>query len=454
MANEIQRGIAEKSGCSTEFRIVRPNGDLRTVTFTSQVLLDEEGSPRHIFGACQDVTDDRRTQEEALARQKLETVGTLANGIAHDFNNLLGGVLTQAELALSELAAGSHPEEELKAICSVAMSGSEIVRQLMIYTGQEREAPGLVDVARTVEEMAEILKLSISKRATLHTDLDKDLPAVRATGAQIQQIVMNLVMNASEAIGDRDGVIRLTVRRVKVGQDRFAWIPEELAEGDFVQLEVADTGRGMAPETRARVFDPFFTTKPLGHGLGLPVVSGIVRGLAGAIHLDSEPGKGTTFRVLLPCAEGTANASPGPNSHTESTHANHAATALVVEDEDSLRSAAAKMLRNSGLSVLEAADGTTAIAAIRGDSAIDVLLLDVTLPGASEPGGPCGGQAPQTRYASDRHQRVRRGIRGHLTASGCRAIHPEAVFAPRSCGIGSSNALVSPLGFICRGRDT
>ena len=382
VANEIQRGIAEKSGCSTEFRIVRPNGDLRTVTFTSQVLLDEEGSPRHIFGACQDVTDDRRTQEEALARQKLETVGTLANGIAHDFNNLLGGVLTQAELALSELAAGSRPEEELKAICSVAMSGSEIVRQLMIYTGQEREAPGLVNVARTVEEMAEILKFSISKRATLHTDLDKDLPAVRASGAQIRQIVMNLVMNASEAIGDRDGVIRLTVRRVKVGQDRFAWIPEELAEGDFVQLEVADTGRGMAPETQARVFDPFFTTKPLGHGLGLPVVSGIVRGLAGAIHLASEPGKGTTFRVLLPCAEGTANASPGPNSHTESTHANHAATALVVEDEDSLRCAAAKMLRKSGLSVLEAADGTTAIAAIRGDSAIDVLLLDVTLPGA------------------------------------------------------------------------
>ena len=349
VANEIQRGIAEKSGCSTEFRIVRPNGDLRTVTFTSQVLLDEEGSPRHIFGACQDVTDDRRAQEEALARQKLETVGTLANGIAHDFNNLLGGVLAQAELALSELAAGSRPEEELKAICSVAMSGSEIVRQLMIYTGQEREAPGLVDVARTVEEMAEILKLSISKRATLHTDLDKDLPAVRATGAQIRQIVMNLVMNASEAIGDRDGMIRLTVRRVKVGQDRFAWIPEELAEGDFVQLEVADTGTGMTPETQARVFDPFFTTKPLGHGLGLPVVSGIVRSLAGAIHLASEPGKGTTFRVLLPCAEGTANASPGPNSHAESTHANHAATALVVEDEDSLRCAVAKMLRNSGL---------------------------------------------------------------------------------------------------------
>jgi two-component system cell cycle sensor histidine kinase/response regulator CckA len=192
---------------------------------------------------------------------------------------------------------------------------------------------------------------------------------------------MNLVINASEAIGDRDGVIRLTVRRVKIGTERFAWVPEELAEGDFVLVEVADTGNGMAPETQARVFDPFFTTKPLGHGLGLPVVSGIVRVLAGAIHVASEPGKGTTFRVLLPCAEDTATASPGTNSLIESTRANHAATALVVEDEDSIRCAVAKILRKNGLSVLEAADGATAIAAIRGDNAIDVLLLDVTLPG-------------------------------------------------------------------------
>jgi PAS domain S-box-containing protein len=383
VADQIQRGIAEKCGCSTEFQIVHPNGALRTITFTSQVLLDEQGAPRHVFGACQDVTEDRRAQEEALARQKLETVGTLANGIAHDFNNLLGGVLAQAELALSELAAGSRPEEELKAICSVAMSGSEIVRQLMIYTGKECEAPGLVEVARTVEEMVEILKFSISKRAALQIDLDKDLPAIRASGAQFRQIVMNLVINASEAIGDQEGVIRLTGRRVKVGPGRFAWIPENLAEGDFVLLEVADTGKGMDSDTRARIFDPFFTTKPLGHGLGLPVVSGIVRSLGGAIHIASEPGKGTTFRLLLPCAEGTPDASPSPTSDTGSTLATHAATALLVDDEDSLRCAAAKVLRNSGLSVLEAADGTAAIATIRGDRVIDVLLLDVTIPGAS-----------------------------------------------------------------------
>ncbi len=382
VANEVQRSMAEKSGCSTEFRIVRPNGELRTVTFNSQVVLDKEGSPRDIFGACQDVTDDRRAQEKAVASQKLETLGTLANGIAHDFNNLMGGVLVQAELALSELAAGSRPEEELKTICSIAMSGSEIVRQLMIYTGQERESPGLVNVAQTVEEMVELLKFSISKRATVHADLDKDLPPLRASGAQVRQIAMNLVINASEAIGDGDGAIRLTVRRAKVGPERPGWTPEELAEGDYVQLEVADTGRGMAPETLARIFDPFFTTKPLGHGLGLPVVSGIVRSLAGAIDFVSEPGKGTTVRVLLPSAQSTVNVAPDPNFQAGSTRANHGATALIVEDEHPLRHAAAKMLRKSGLSVLEAPDGTAAIEAIRGGSAIDVLLLDVTLPGA------------------------------------------------------------------------
>jgi len=379
VADEIQQGIAGRNGCSTEFQILRPNGDLRTVTFTSQVMLDAEGSPRHIFGACQDVTEDRRAQEQSLARQKLETVGTLANGIAHDFNNLLGAVLAQAELAMSGLAYGSRPDEELKAIQSLAMNGAEIVGQLMLYTGQEREADGLVDVALTVEEMAELVKVSISKHAVLHSDLEEHVPLVRARGAQIRQIVMNLVVNASEAIGDREGTIRLAVRRVTVRQDGSRRLAEGLAEGDYVQLEVTDTGRGMAPETQARVFDPFFSTKPMGHGLGLAVVSGIVRGLGGAIHIESEAGKGTTFQVFLPCADGTAAATPEPRDG--STRADRAATALVVEDEDSLREAAAKMLRRSGLSVLEAADGTAAIAAIRGDADIDVLLLDVTLPG-------------------------------------------------------------------------
>ena len=161
------------------------------------------------IGSCIDITDLKRAQEEDLAKQKLESVGTLASGIAHDFNNLLGGVLAHSELALVELAGGSIPTQELERIRAVAIRGAEIVRQLMIYTGQESEVLELVDVSQIVEDMIELLRVSVSKRATLETDLDKDLPTVRGNPAQLRQLVMNLITNASEAIGDRDGVIRI-----------------------------------------------------------------------------------------------------------------------------------------------------------------------------------------------------------------------------------------------------
>jgi PAS domain S-box-containing protein len=381
VANEIQRGIAEKSGCSTEFRVAWPNGELRTVTFTSQVALDEEGSPRHVFGACQDVTDDRRAQEEALAGQKLETVGTLANGVAHDFNNLLGAVLAQAELAQAELASGSYPEEELEVIRKVAIRGSEIVRQLMIYAGNESEVLELVDLSRIVDEMLALLTVSVSKHARLETDLGKCLPPVRASPAQLRQILMNLVTNASEAMGERDGVIRVATRCVTL--DPTAAISWRLTEGDYLRLEVSDAGCGIPRETQAKVFDPFFTTKSAGRGLGLAVVDGIVRGLGGAIRFTSELGKGTTFKVLLACAGTSAETMEDQGGHGEkSAGPSQKVTVLVVEDEDPLRQAVVKMLRRTGFSVIEAHDGSQALKTIREyQNPIDILFLDLNLPG-------------------------------------------------------------------------
>lgn len=381
VASEIRTGIAEKSGCSTEFHIARPGGELRTVIFNSRVLLDEDGVPRHIFGACQDITDLRQAQDESFARQKLESVGTLANGIAHDFNNLLGGVLVQAELALSELAAGTDPEEELRAIREVAMRGSEIVRQLMVYAGKENESLAPVDVSEVVEEIRELLKVTVSKHATIETDLGRDLPVIRANPAQISQLVMNLVTNASEAIGNRPGKIGVTTRLVTSPQ--LARL-EGLGGGDYLQLEVSDTGCGMSPETLARVFDPFFSTKAGGRGLGLAFVHGMVRGLGGAIHLTSEPGRGTTVQVWFPCAEATSATAGGlmPKAG-DARPLSQAATVLFVEDEDHLRQAASKMLRKEGFSVIEAPDGSAALDTIRTQQkAIDVLFLDITLPGA------------------------------------------------------------------------
>ncbi|HUK17250.1 MAG TPA: PAS domain S-box protein [Bryobacteraceae bacterium] len=375
---------ADRSGNTTEFRIARPDGDVRTVLSVSDVLRDEDGLPVRVFGALQDVTEERRAREESFARQKLESVGTLASGIAHDFNNLLGSVLVQAELALSELSTGSNPEGELKAIRDVAIHGSEIVRELMIYAGKESAVIGPVEVSRIVGEMLELLKVSVSKHAVLEADLAPDLPAVRANAAQLRQIVMNLVTNASEAIGDRDGVIRVTTRRLKSGQDSSGWISDRLADGDHLQLEVSDTGRGIPLEMQAKVFDPFFTTKSAGHGLGLAIVLGLVRGLGGAIHLRSEPDKGTTLQILLPCAEpraeATGDAMPGIE---KSVRPSEEASVLVVEDEGALRQGVAKTLRNTGFEVFEAADGSSAIDLLRARGAmIDAVLLDMTIPGA------------------------------------------------------------------------
>jgi len=340
------------------------------------------GSIGRIVGACIDITDFKRTQDEAFARQKLESMGVLAGGIAHDFNNLLGGILAQADLAMVELASGSEPAEELQRIRDVAIHGAEIVRQLMLFAGEESEHLELIDLSQIIKQMVDLFKASVAKGAALETHLDMELPAIRANAAELRQIVMNLITNASEALGDRDGVIRLTTKHVTVRP--VAAISKGVTEGDYVQLEVSDTGRGMSSETQARMFDPFFTTKSAGRGLGLAAVGGIVRKLRGAIDVVSEPGKGATFQILLPSEVGVRVIAGPFRSAGEAARPWQQATILLVEDEDPLRQAVAKMLRKRGSEILEAANGSTAIDLIRthGDR-IDAILLDMTIPGRS-----------------------------------------------------------------------
>jgi PAS domain S-box-containing protein len=366
-------------------RYVKRNGEFIWINLTASILHGPDGEPLHGLAMVEDITEIKRTQEEALFRQKLESVGTLAGGIAHDFNNLLGAVQAQAELALAELDEGSSCKKELNAICEVAVRGSEIVRQLMIYAGKESAGVGPVNLSKTVDEMLSLLKVSVTKRAVIEAHLDGDLPAIHASAAQLRQIVMNLITNASDAIEDRDGVIRVITRRVTLQEQSAANLSSVLANGDYVQLEVSDTGRGMSPQTQAKVFDPFFTTKSAGRGLGLAVVHGIVRNLGGAIHLTSEPDKGTTFQVLLPCAEATASSrGPAMSAVRELAAPSQHGTVLVVEDEHQLRQAVVNMLRKTGFNVFEAADGCSAIELLRAAGGIiDVMLLDMTIPGAS-----------------------------------------------------------------------
>ena len=380
---EIRDALADHSGFSSEVQIARLSGDLRTITCIGEALPDEDGRPVSFLGACQDITDLRRAQRADLARQKLESVGTLASGIAHDFNNLLGSVLVQAEVALRGLASRSNPEGELKMIRDVALRGSEIVRELMIYAGKDSAVVELVNVSKIVKEMLELLNVSVSKHGVLEVNLGQNLPSVRANAAQLRQIVMNLVTNASDALGDKAGVIRLTTRYVKVAQDSDA-ILEGWEEGDYLQLEVSDTGCGITPETQAKMFDPFFTTKATGHGLGLAMVDGIVRTLGGRIRLTSQPGEGTTFQISLPCAENSAPGQSDAVSWIEDLGPAKHGTVLIVEDENPLRQAVTKMLRRNGFAVFEVGDGSSAIDLLRVNGGnIDLILLDVSIPGAS-----------------------------------------------------------------------
>lgn len=351
-----------------------------------QLIKGSDGIDR-VLEVNRDITEARRAQLEGFERQKLESLGTLASGIAHDFNNLLGAVLAQAESAALGLAKGSHPGEELERIREVAIRGSDIVRQLLIYAGNDSEVLEFIDISKTIEEMAGLLKSAISKRLVLVTDLSKDLPAVKARASQVCQVVMNLVLNASDAIKDGNGEIRITTRRVTLGPNYAGARTEILAGGDYVQLAVSDTGSGMPPEIQARIFDPFFSTRSAGRGLGLPVIHGIVRGLRGGIRVESEVGKGTTFEILLPSDGNTAR----PTYDTiagmqQELQRGSEATVLLVEDEAPLRLAVKKMLGRAGFKVFEAADGTEAVELLHSKAArIDLLFLDMTIPGCPSP---------------------------------------------------------------------
>ena len=292
-----------RSSFQIECRVCRKDGEFRWVLCKGVPRFTPTGIFAGYIGSCIDITEIKRGQEEALARQKLESVGQLARGIAHDFNNLLGGILATTEFALAEGAEGAPAGDELRTIRTAAIRGGEIVRQLMTFCGEDSPAFELVDLSLLVGEMLHLLKVSISKNVTLETELGEDLPAVQTNPAQIRQVVMNLVINASEAIGERAGTIRVSTAEVRVGPDDGLTAAANLPPGGYLRLVVSDTGAGMAPEVQTRIFDPFFTTKAAGHGLGLAAVQGIVRSHFGAIHVVSSLGQGTRFEVLLPQAD-------------------------------------------------------------------------------------------------------------------------------------------------------
>jgi two-component system cell cycle sensor histidine kinase/response regulator CckA len=363
--------------------LLRADGEYRWVLDSGAPRLAPGGAFQGYIGSAIDITDLKRAQQEALDRQKLESVGALTAGIAHDFNNLLGSIIAEADLALSGLSTGQPPGEEIQRIVTIAFRASEIVRELMVFAGQETMNFEPVDVSPLVEDMLELLKVSISKHAILKADLRKDLPKITGHAAQIRQVIMNLIINASEAIGETKGVITVTTSRMTVEKDLASGSALDLPEGDWIRLEVSDTGCGMTEEQISRIFDPYFTTKLGGRGLGLAVVHGVVRTHGGLINVVSATSQGTKFQIFLPSAPQLAQQEHGLKTPAVIGDVSDTGTVLFVEDEEMLRTSVSKMLRKKGFSVVEADNGFAAIDLLRDhEKDIDVMLLDLTIPGA------------------------------------------------------------------------
>ncbi|MEA2714528.1 MAG: hypothetical protein QOK27_2489 [Gemmatimonadales bacterium] len=349
----------------------------------------------HIAGAVlvvRDLTEQRRTEaaerenEQALQQsQKLESIGVLAGGIAHDFNNLLTGIMGNAGLARRAILGGRS--EQAAALLGEVVAASEraadLTRQLLAYAGKGRFVIQPVDLCRLVTEVSTLIRASISKKISLVMDVPDDCILIDADRAQLQQLVMNLVINGGEAIGDQPGTLTVRIRTEHFTERRESPRTQgfPIATGDYVRIDVTDTGAGMDEETRTRIFEPFFTTKFLGRGLGLSAALGIVRGHRGAIGVRSEEGKGTAFTILLPVPQEVRRAER-VNGHTSIEHESHGrGTILVADDEEGVRSLMASILEEAGYTVELATDGGEVVKRLQelGDR-IRLVILDLTMP--------------------------------------------------------------------------
>jgi two-component system, cell cycle sensor histidine kinase and response regulator CckA len=363
---------------NVELELRRKDGKVLAVLCSGRE--DDLGGRRAGLLTIQDITEQRSLERQMLHSQKLESLGVLAGGIAHDFNNLLAGVLGNADLALMDLPPTSPACDSLTAIGTAARRASELCRQLLAYSGKGRFHVQPVDLAELVHEMGHLLSISVSKKAVLKYRFASGLPAIEADATQMRQVIMNLIVNASEAISDRAGFISMTTSLVQCDAEylKGSYCAEGIQPGTFVCLEIADTGQGMSRATLDRLFDPFFTTKFTGRGLGLAAVLGIVRGHHGAIRVYSEPGRGTTFKLLFP-SKPAAIAHPSEKPAASAWRGE--GKILVADDEETVRSLTRRMLERIGFSVITANDGREAADKFSLEpNNIALVLLDLTMP--------------------------------------------------------------------------
>jgi PAS domain S-box-containing protein len=381
-------------------------------------ILDELGRPRHLLGISEDITERRelvsalrqaredlerrvlertadlatanadlrreieereKLQAQLLQVQKLEGLGLLAGGIAHDFNNLLTAILGGASVALLTVPPENPARKDIETVVTTAQRAANLTRQMLAYSGKGHVEIRPIELSAHVREIATLLETTIPKKVQLRLELQRDLPPIEADVAQVQQIVMNLVINGAEAIGDAQGTVLVAtgVQEVDEAYAATLFAAEGLTSGTYVFLEVHDTGHGMDETTKNKIFDPFFTTKFTGRGLGLAAVLGIVRGHRGAIKVYSSPGRGTTFKVFFPTSRGRAV----PARRTSALDYRGQGLVLVIDDDAGVRRTVCRMLSLLGFSAMQAADGREGVEIfVRHVAEIVLVILDMTMP--------------------------------------------------------------------------
>jgi len=359
----------------------RKDGRLIDVSLTISPVRDEKGVIIAASHSARDITARKQLDQQLRQTQKLESLGVLAGGVAHDFNNLLTGILGNTSLALETLSPNNPTYSLLRDVINASERAALLTRQLLAYAGKGRFVIEPLDLSELTRELSNLIRTSIPKNVQLRLDLRDNLPCIDADAGQLQQLIMNLVINGAEAIDpNANGTVIVTTTAHTVDEHYLRGTLSEagLPTGTYVGLEIHDSGCGMDQETCARIFDPFFTTKFTGRGLGLAAVQGIVRGHRGLMKVYSNPGKGTTFKVLFPASEqrapermhATPNVSPQSNN-----------LILVIDDEEVIRRTAKSMLERYGYAVVVAENGKEGVELFRvlADK-VSAVLLDMTMP--------------------------------------------------------------------------
>jgi two-component system cell cycle sensor histidine kinase/response regulator CckA len=370
----------------------RKDGSTFHVSFATHFYYDEQGRALGTEGIIRDITERKRAEAERielerrlLHAQKLESLGILAGGIAHDFNNLLMAILGNIDMSLSYLPADSAARARIEQAALAARRATDLTRQMLAYSGKGRFATAGFDLRELVRENADLFQSAVAKSVSMILKPDVEGCMIEGDPGQIQQVIMNLITNASEAVGEWAGTITLSTKKLMCDDACFAAsrLQEKPPAGEYVCLEVADDGCGMDEATIERIFDPFFTTKFRGRGLGLSAVLGIVRAHRGAIMVKSAPGSGTTVRVLFPICRTSLDVearAPGPPIDASAPKSRSKAI-LVVDDEPSVRDLSAEYVAQLGFRALSASDGEEALALLRGhEHEIRCILLDLTMP--------------------------------------------------------------------------